>query len=105
MPKGRAKVAQGVSREDISPADYKVSREDISPADYKAMGQGVGAQFGTWSVNEAEKTITYHTEGAFNPNNEGHEVKGTIVSVTADEMRTNGVLGRTLGNAVWRRFK
>jgi Lipocalin-like domain len=32
--------------------------------EYKAAAVGLQAQFGTWSVNEADKTITYHVEGA-----------------------------------------
>jgi hypothetical protein len=63
------------------------------------MAQGFAAQFGTWSVNEADKTISLHVEEGPIPRSIDGEA--TIVSVTADELRTNGALG----NAVWRRFK
>jgi hypothetical protein len=76
------------------------SRENVTPEAYKAIAQGFAANFGTWSVNEAEKTLTQNAEEELFPR-PGHEYKSTIVSVTADEMRTNG----PLGNAVWRRFK
>jgi hypothetical protein len=74
-------------------------RDKTTPEEYKAIAQGFAAQFRTWSVNEADKTITTHAEDGFIPRPIGG--KATIVSVTADEMKTNGALG----NAVWRRFK
>ena len=78
-------------------------REKITPEEYKAMAQGVTAQFGTWSVNEAENTLSLHAEDGLIPRPEGgrRENRFTIVSVTADELKTSG----PVGNAVWRRFK
>jgi len=79
-------------------------RENVTPEAFKGITQGVAAQFGTWSVNEADKTITYKAEEALFPRPEGDSAqvsKFTIVSVTADEMKGNG----PLGNTVWRRFK
>jgi hypothetical protein len=55
-----------------------------------------------WIFNEADKTITSRSEGALFPNGIGNEAKTTVVSVTADEMKTNGA---AFGNAIWRRFK
>ena len=76
-------------------------RDKITPEEYKTIAQGTVAQFGTWSVNEADKTISLHSEDGFVPRPDRPvDFKGTIVSVTADEMKTNGVLG----NAVYRRF-
>jgi Lipocalin-like domain len=49
------------------------NRADVKPEEYKAMAQGVVANFGTWSVNEADKTLTTHEEGALFPNGEGGE--------------------------------
>jgi hypothetical protein len=74
-------------------------RENVTPETLKAIAQAVAAQFGTWSVNEANKTLALHAEEELFPR-PGSEYKFTV-SVTADEMRTNG----PLGNAVWRRFK
>jgi hypothetical protein len=46
----------------------------------------VAGNFGTWSFNEADKTLTRRYEGALNPNNEGTEVKAAV-SISGDEMR------------------
>ena len=78
-------------------------RENVTPEQYKAIAQGVAAQFGTWSVNEADKTLIFHSEeGLFPRPAGGRDQKQTIVSVTADEMKTSSP---TLGNATYRRFK
>jgi hypothetical protein len=71
-----------------------------SPAEeIKAVDQGFAANFGTWTYNEADKTITTRVEGAFLPNNEGNEGKATVVSVTGDELK----LTSSTGEAVLRR--
>ena len=46
----------------------------------------VAGNFGTWSVNEADKTLTRHYDGALNPNNEGTDTKVTV-SLSGDELR------------------
>jgi hypothetical protein len=74
-------------------------RDKITPEEYKAIAQAFAAQFGTWSVNETDKTITTHIEDGLIPT--AADGTATVVSVTADELKTNGALG----NAVWRRFK
>jgi Lipocalin-like domain len=76
-------------------------RADIKPEEYKAMAQGVVAQFGTWSVNEADKTLTTHVEGALFPNAEGTDAR-VSVSLTGDELKTAGASGATV---VWTRAK
>ena len=50
----------------------------------------VAGNFGTWSVNEPDKTLTQHYDGALNPNNEGTEAK-TTVSLSGDELRLTTV--------------
>jgi Lipocalin-like domain len=50
----------------------------------------VAGNFGTWSVNEADKTLTRHYDGALNPNNEGTEDKVTV-SLSGDELRLTTV--------------
>ena len=76
--------------------------ENVTPEDFKAMARGVVANFGTWSVNEAEKTLTIRSEeGLFPRPAGGSDNKRTIVSVTADELKTTG----PEGNYVWHRFK
>jgi hypothetical protein len=76
--------------------------ENVTPEDFKVMARGVLANFGTWSVNEAEKTLTLRSEeGLFRrPAGGGGENKLTV-SVTADEMKVSG----PGGGSVWRRYK
>ena len=75
-----------------------------SPADeYKAAAQGFGANFGTWSANDADKIITLHIEGALFPNREGTDEKD-MVTIVGDELRLVEV-GPPPGVEVWRRAK
>jgi Lipocalin-like domain len=69
-----------------------------SPAEeIKAVDQGFAANFGTWTYNEADKTMTFHVEGSFFPNNEGNDLKSSpLVSMTADEMRFAGQNGEVV---------
>jgi len=55
------------------------------------------ANYGTWSSNESDKTITFHREGALSPNLEGMDLI-TSVAIAGDEMRT-------AAGDVWRRAK
>jgi hypothetical protein len=74
-------------------------RDAYSAEEYKAAAMGLQAQFGTWSVNEADKTITYHVDGALFPNVEGTDGKATV-SISGDEM----TLVSAFGTNVWRRI-
>ena len=68
---------------------------------------GVAANFGTWSVNEADKTVTLHFVGAFNPVNEGKDLKLNI-SLSGEEMKIAGDLFPDVGGHLdntYRRFK
>jgi hypothetical protein len=64
------------------------------------------ATFGTWSVNEADKTISRRPEASLLPNDEGIEQKYSV-SLTGDELKTvtvNSLTGlRT--EVVYRRAK
>jgi hypothetical protein len=51
-----------------------------------AAAQEFGASFGTWSVSEADKTLTRHVEGALRPNNEGMDFKSSV-SLAGDELK------------------
>ena len=44
------------------------------------------ANFGTWSVSEADKVLTQRFEGALRPNNEGADAK-TSISLAGDELK------------------
>jgi len=58
-----------------------------TPEEVKAAWDGAVAQFGTWSVNEADKTVSLRIEGAVYPNQEGTDAKRPIVSLTADQLK------------------
>ena len=62
------------------------NRAEVKAEEYKAVAQGVVANFGTWSVNEADKIITRHREGALFPNVEGTDTKDSA-SLVGDELR------------------
>jgi hypothetical protein len=83
------------------PTNANPGRANVTPEDYKSIAQGVVANFGTWSVNEADKTVTTHVDGALFPTAEGTEGKFSV-SVTADELKMNG---GALVSSTWRRFK
>jgi hypothetical protein len=56
------------------------NRAEVPAEQFKAAAVGVVANFGTWSVNEADKTMTSHYEGALFPNVEGADFKYTVSS-------------------------
>jgi len=81
------------------------NRADQTPEDYKAIAQGVVANFGTWSVSEADKTLSRRVEGALFPTGEGTEGK-VSVSLAGDELKltaTNPAGVRT--DTVYRRAR
>jgi hypothetical protein len=56
---------------------------------------GTVANFGTWSVDEAEKTLSRRNEASLIPNVEGAEQKASV-SLAGDELKTiqvNSVTG------------
>jgi hypothetical protein len=82
------------------------NRLETPAAEFKATAMGLAANFGTWSVNEADKTITRHYEGAFAPNNEGTDAKSSI-SLAGDELKLvdpNPLLGGR-NESVYRRAR
>src|SRR5258708_5306536 len=76
------------------------NRSSVPAEELGTLARGLTAQFGTWSFNEADKTITYHIDGALFPNVEGTEGKATV-SVSGDELK----IGDTNGQAVYRRIR
>jgi hypothetical protein len=54
-----------------------------------ADAPGEAAIFGTWSVNEADKTLTLHIVGARNPTIEAKDIKLNI-TLNGEELRTTG---------------
>jgi hypothetical protein len=77
------------------------NRSEVTAQEFGTAAMDFAANYGTWTVNEADKTVTMHREGALNPNNEGTDVK-VSVSLAGDELKSVGPGGRTF---VYRRAK
>ena len=64
------------------------------------------ANFGTWTVDEADKTLTYHILGSTFPNQASTDMKSTV-SLVGDEW-TSTIPRTTSGRRsvmVWKRAK
>jgi Lipocalin-like domain len=83
------------------------NRAQATAEEGKAVAQGMIAFYGTYTVNEADKTLTTRIEGSSYPNLIGGEQKRVITSLTADELRyTNPTTSTgTKAESVWRRAK
>jgi hypothetical protein len=75
--------------------------------EYKAVVTGIVASFGTYSINEADKTITTHVEGSSFPNLIGLDQKRLITTLTADELKYGNPVNTAAGTveAIWKRAK
>ena len=62
------------------------NRMEGTPEEYKAVVQGMNAHFGRYTVNEADKTITFHIETSTFPNWNGAEQKRPF-TITGDEFK------------------
>ena len=83
------------------PAGVRSASAAQAPAEViRAVTQGLLANFGTWSVNEASKTITRHVDGALFPSVEGIDLTA-YVNLDGDEVRFVG----QGGTRVFRRVK
>jgi hypothetical protein len=73
----------------------------------KALMTGMIAYFGTYTVNEADKTVSHKVEGSSFANIVGTEAKRIITSISADEMKyTNPSSTQgTRVEGVWKRAK
>jgi hypothetical protein len=60
---------------------------EATPEDLKVAVIGTVATFGTWSFNEADKTLSRRPEASLLPNDEGIEQKYSV-SLAGDEMKT-----------------
>ena len=61
-------------------------RTGATTEEFAAAARAFAANFGTWSVNEADKTLVRKYDIALIPNNDGTETK-TTVSLTGDELK------------------
>jgi lipocalin-like protein len=71
-----------------------------SDADNKAIVHGTLALFGTYTVDEDKKTVTYNIEASTFPNLEGVKQTRTIDTLTADEFRNTNPAAARDGPAV-----
>ena len=86
---------------------FKVdSRIKGTPEENTAALHAMTASFGTWTIDEATKTLTIKYTGSLFPNQAGTESK-RAVSVTADELTvSNPRTGSGMkSDTVWRRAK
>src|SRR5690349_23974780 len=58
-----------------------------TPEEYKAINQGSLSLFGTFTVDEDNKTVTYHIISSTFPNWQGVSQTRTIEALTADEFK------------------
>jgi hypothetical protein len=77
-----------------------------TPAEDKAVARGVLSYFGSYSVNEADKTVSLSIERSSFPNQVASSVK-RVATFTGDELKLDNP-GRLAGGrtvTVWRRVK
>jgi lipocalin-like protein len=60
-------------------------RSDVPAEEYKAVAEGFLANFGTWSVNERDGTVTRHYLASMLPNYEGTDNKSSV-KIVGDEL-------------------
>jgi len=89
-----------------NPLTGNTTRARLSGDQFKAMADGFVSNFGNWSFNDADQTLTQTAEIALFPNNEGREVKRKV-SLSGDELRVTvtGADGAVVGTDIWRRAR
>ena len=100
------RYAQFITRSDLP--KIAGGRLDKGTADEnKAILAGLVASFGTYIVNEADKTVITKVEGGSYPNLIGVEQKRLIMSLNGDELKyTNPATSTgTKAEATWKRAK
>ena len=103
-PNGRFSIM--FIRSDV-PKFASSNRKTGTPEENQAAVQGSIAYFGTYSVSETDKIITYHLEGCTFPNWKGVDQK-RLFKLSGDELTlTNPTpsTGSGTGYSVWRRVK
>jgi len=103
-PHGR--FTQFITRADL-PKFAAGTADKGTAEETKAVLSGFVASFGTYTVNEADKTIITHVEGSVFPNLIGRDQKRVIATLTADELKyTNPTTSMgTVAEATWKRVK
>jgi hypothetical protein len=81
-----------------------VPRLEGTAEEYKAAVQSFAANYGSWSVDEADKTLTQRLESALIPNAEGTEDKASA-SLAGDELKLSASFASGRRDEVYRRAK
>ena len=111
-PRGRAIFeANGrytfmIFRTDI-PKFASNNMNQVTAEEAKAAIQGMTANYGTWSIDEATKTLTTNIEGSSSPNLNGGTQKRIISSISADELKYTNPASQigSVDDVVWKRAK
>ena len=87
----------------------KLSGDRIAttPEESRTVARGALSYWGTYSVNETDKTFAFNIERSSYPNQNGTQARRVVQSLSADELKF-GVPARLAGgqnNLVWRRVK
>src|SRR5437879_4096028 len=83
---GNGNFAQFITRSD--PPKFGAKRMDqVTAEEHRAVMAGLVASFGTYTVNEAEKTVITHVEGSVLPDLVGVNQKRKIITLTASELK------------------
>ena len=83
------------------------NRTTATPEEAKAIVAGSIAHFGSYAVNEADKTITFRIETSTHPNWDATEQKRTY-TISGDELKYVGisaVLGGASATLTWKRAR
>jgi len=95
-----------INRSDL-PKFASNRRDQGTAEENKAVMKGLIVTFGTYSVNEADKTLTTKVEGGSFPNFYGVNQRRTITSLNAEELKyTNPATSTgTSAQVTWKRAK
>jgi hypothetical protein len=101
---GDGRLYLQVMRSDL-PKFASNNRQEGTADENKAIVQGSICYFGTYTIDEAAKTLIFHLEGCSFPNWNGTEQKRSF-TLTGDELTWTGVgsSGRPI-HTVWKRAK
>jgi hypothetical protein len=101
LPNGRFSFM--ILRSDIP----KFERGKATPEQHKAAVQGTIAYHGTYTVDEATKTVSHRVQGSSMSSLNGTDQKRVLVSLTADELKYVNPATSFGGKAeaTWKRMK
>ena len=101
---GNGNFAQFITRSDLPKFGAK-RMDQVTAEEYQTVVTGLVASFGTYTVNEAEKTLITHVEGSVLPDLVGVDQKRKIISLTASELRYTNPTAVTglAAETIWKR--